>query len=133
MLNEEVPNMPTEEARKERIQYFRERLDMHEKRIETLETMTREMVKISMILESQQKSNEKQDEILEKINDNLTSLNQKSDTLSKRVVKLEGELKEVTDDNHVNIPKLMRRVGWFVFTVALSAFLAWIFSQLGLS
>ena len=125
--------MPTEEARKERIQYFRERLEMHEKRIGTLETMTSEMVKISMILESQQKSNEKQDEILEKINDNLTNLNQKSDTLSKRVVKLEDDLKEVTDDNHVNIPKLMRRVGWFVFTVALSAFLAWIFSQLGLS
>ena len=125
--------MPTEEARKERIQYFRERLDMHEKRIETLETMTTEMVKISMILESQQKSNERQDEILEKINDNLTSLNQKSETLSKKVVKLEGDLKEVTDDNHVNIPKLMRRVGWFVFTVALSAFLAWIFSQLGLN
>ena len=133
MLNREVPNMPTEEARKERIQYFRERLEMHEKRIGTLETMTSEMVKISMILESQQKSNEKQDEILEKINDNLTNLNQKSDTLSKRVVKLEDDLKEVTDDNHVNIPKLMRRVGWFVFTVALSAFLAWIFSQLGLS
>ena len=125
--------MPTEEARKERIQYFRERLEMHEKRIGTLETMTSEMVKISMILESQQKSNEKQDDILEKINDNLTNLNQKSDTLSKRVVKLEDDLKEVTDDNHVNIPKLMRRVGWFVFTVALSAFLAWIFSQLGLS
>lgn len=133
MLNREVPNMPTEEARKERIQYFRERLEMHEKRIGTLETMTSEMVKISMILDSQQKSNEKQDEILEKINDNLTNLNQKSDTLSKRVVKLEDDLKEVTDDNHVNIPKLMRRVGWFVFTVALSAFLAWIFSQLGLS
>lgn len=125
--------MPTEEARKERIQYFRERLDMHEKRIETLETMTNEMVKISMILESQQKSNEKQDEILEKINNNLTNLNQKSDTLSERVVKLEGDLKDITDDNHVNIPKLMRRVGWFVFTVALSAFLAWVFSQLGLS
>ena len=125
--------MPTEEARKERIQYFRERLDMHEKRIETLETMTTEMVKISMILESQQESNKKQDEILEKINDNLTNLNQKSDALSERVVKLEGGLKEVTDDNNVNIPKLMRRVGWFVFTVALSAFLAWIFSQLGLS
>ena len=125
--------MPTEEARKERIQYFRERLDMHEKRIETLETMTTEMVKISMILESQQKSNEKQDAILEKINDNLTNLNQKSDTLSERVVKLEGDLKDITDDNHVNIPKLMRRVGWFVFTVALSAFLAWIFSQLGLN
>ena len=125
--------MPTEEARKERIQYFRERLDMHEKRIETLETMTTEMVKISMILESQQKSNEKQDVILEKINDNLTNLNQKSDALSERVVKLEGDLKDVTDDNHVNIPKLMRKVGWFVFTVALSAFLAWIFSQLGLN
>lgn len=125
--------MSTEEARKERIQYFRERLEMHEKRIGTLEAMTTEMVKISMILESQQKSNEKQDETLEKINDNLTSLNQKSETLSKKVVKLEGDLKEVTDDNHVNIPKLMRRIGWFVFTVALSAFLAWIFSQLGLS
>ena len=125
--------MPTEEARKEIIQYFKERLDMHEKRIETLETMTTEMVKISMILESQQKSNDKQDAILEKINDNLTNLNQKSDTLSERVVKLEGDLKDITDDNHVNIPKLMRRVGWFVFTVALSAFLAWIFSQLGLS
>lgn len=108
------------------IEYFKEKIEGHDARIKILETMTSEMMKISLILESQQESNKKQDDTLNKINENLTKLNYKSDRLSERVDGLEVEVKEQADSNTIKVNELLRKIGWTVLSLAIGAGIGWL-------
>lgn len=110
-----------------RLKYIEEKLYGHDDRIKGLEKMTNEFTKISTILEMQTKMNEKQDETLGKINDNLTHLNHTTKVLGDRVNDLETEVKEVNKRDTVSVTGFLRKFGWTVLVGIVGGAIGWYF------
>lgn len=111
------------------MEYLRERIEGNSERIKVLESLTIEMAKISTILSTQQDMSSKQDNTLGKINENLTNLNHKSDRLDERVDSLEGAVKGLRESNTLDIPDLMKKVGWTVLSLLIGGVVSQILFQ----
>lgn len=110
----------TQEQKDYRYKYLEEKVNGHEERIKSLEIMNNEITKISTILEMQAEMNKKQDETLTKINENLTSLNVKSDRLAERVDGLESDVKKASKRDSISVTETIKKIGLLVVTAIVT-------------
>jgi len=83
------------------VSQVKEKTDSHEKRLNSLEVKSEKMPRLETLMEMVIETNNKQSDTLDKVNDNLTRLNGKMDSLDVRVGELEDgnkEKKKITTD-----------------------------------
>lgn len=113
-----------------RMKYIEEKIHGHDDRIKGLEQLSNEFTKISLILEQQIVMNKEQNVTMEKINDNLTNLNNTTQRLGERVGELEGQVKEVKKNDTILVSGVVRKVGWTLFTLIVGGLFTWGFAKL---
>lgn len=110
------------------------RVNSLENRVSNLEENSKELSKLSTLMEIQVKLNKEQDDFLRdqsvtliKMNENLTSLNLATNRLDNKIETLEDKFIESKiesikgnsvkdDENHINIPKLIKHILWTALT-----------------
>lgn len=101
-------------------------------RLSFVERQTGEMVKIALILDQQTQMNEKQNEIMVKINDNLTTLNHTTNRLGERVNDLETEVKASSKRDTLVISDTLKKYAGIGLVVAVTITITWLLSLFGI-
>lgn len=118
-----MPEMNNKDYRR----FLEEKLESHNDRLKVVEKLTTEFTKISTILELHIEMGKKQDMTLEKINANLTTLNQETQKLGERVKKVESSVDKVTENDNISLAGLTKKIGWTIFTLIIGGLITWMF------
>lgn len=109
--------METKPGCKYQMENLDEKIEKQSDRIDNLEKNSIQWIRIATILETQTEANTKQSETLEKVNINLTSLNQSMKDLHNRVEDVESDLKQQAQTNQTigdvvkQVDQVAERVG----------------------
>lgn len=125
----------SEEKYGERIAIVEQKVVNHENRLEKLESSNETLIKLATLVEMQTEMNKDQNATLEKINDNLSHLNNTSEQLRSSVGDLGSRISsiEATQESHkIDVPKLLVKIAIGVAMISVGLLSAWLLKATGL-